>query len=132
MPDKEKARSMLVMAEYTEKSLRKVLEKMSLEEHQSMIAREYYELIRELATAILILDGFKAIGESAHKETIDNLSRHKEFLQDEIYDMQELRLKRNRNSYEGKPIKSPYIENKKQKFDLIILKLKENLKKRLA
>lgn len=130
-PDKERADSMFKMAKSTENVLIKIMNKLGLEEDQSMIVREYYEIIRELITAILFFDGFKTKGENAHKETIDYLSKYKEFSEDEIFSLQDLRIKRNNNSYEGKPIKSPYLENKKQKLDLIIRKLKNILEKRL-
>lgn len=40
--------------------------------------------------------------------------------------MQNLKRKRNKSSYKGLPIKSPYIKNKKEKLNLIINKLKKS------
>jgi len=131
IPDREKAESMLGMAEKTENALSQIIAKIGLNENQSIIAREYYEAIRGLVTALLLFDGLKAVGEYAHKETIDYLSNYKEFSQDEITAIQDLRIKRNKSSYEGKPIESPYLENKKEKFDKILEKLKYVLRKRL-
>jgi len=129
--DNEKAKSLLEMAERTEKSLKLVIKTIGLTESSSLIAREYYEVIRELSTAILILDGLKSVGDNAHKETIDNLSKHNKLSQDEIHEMQDLRIKRNKNSYEGKPIEAVYLENKKHKLDIIIGKLKEIVRKKI-
>ncbi|UZE93863.1 MAG: hypothetical protein IB618_03825 [Candidatus Pacearchaeota archaeon] len=129
--DREKAKSILKMAENIENMLKEIIKKLGKMEDQSIIVREYYEVIRELITALLLSDGFKAIGEYAHKETIDYLSNYKEFSQDEVMTIQDLRTKRNKSSYEGRPIKSPYLENKKEKLDLIINKLKFILRKRL-
>lgn len=131
IPDKEKASSMLKMAENTEKNVNLIIQNMGLGEHQSLLAREYYEVIRELASAILFVDGFKAVGENAHKETIDYLSKYSDITELEVMEIQDLRIRRNKSSYEGKPIKSPYLENKKDRFEIIINKLKEILKRRL-
>ncbi len=130
-PDTEKVYSILNMAESTEKYVKKIINKIGIEENQSLLVREYYEIIRELASAVLLSKGLKAIGENAHKETIDYLSNLKEFSSQDIFEMQELRIRRNKNSYEGKPIKSPYLENKKEQFERIIHKLKEIIKKGL-
>jgi len=130
-PDIEKARSILNMAEKTEKFIQEIFKKIGIEENQSILVREYYEIIRELASAVLSISGYKAIGENAHKETIDYLSNFKEFSSQEIFEMHELRIRRNKNSYEGVEIKSPYLENRKEEFENIINKLKEILKKKL-
>jgi hypothetical protein len=130
-PDMEKVRSILSMAENTEKCIKEIIIKVGIGENQSVLVREYYEIIRELASAVLLSKGFKAVGENAHKETIDCLSNLKEFSSSEIFEMQELRIRRNNNSYEGKPIKSPYFENKREKFESIISKLKNIIKKNL-
>jgi hypothetical protein len=129
--DKEKAKSLLEMAENTEKTLKEILKNISSKESSNLITREYYEIIRELSTAILIIDGLKATGENAHKETIDNLNNHDFFSEEDIYEIQDLRIRINKNSYEGKPIESTYIENKRQKLDNIIKKSKQFLKERL-
>lgn len=127
-PDKERSKSILKMAESTESAIKKLIKAIGIKEGQNIIVREYYEIIRELATAILLSNGFKAIGNYAHKETINHLSKYKEFNKEDILEIQNLRIKRNKNSYEGKPIKSPYLENKKEKLNLIIKKLKKILK----
>lgn len=129
--DREKVKSLLIMAENTEKTIIHLINELGYEGSSNMIAREYYEVIRELATGILILDGLKATGENAHKETIDNLINHNEFEQGEIYELHDLRIRRNKSSYEGKPIEPIYIKNKKDKLDILIKKLKDLLKKRL-
>lgn len=129
-PDKERAESILRMADSTEVSVKEIIKQIGIKE-QNLITREYYEIIRELSTALLMTDGFKAIGEYAHKETINYLLKYKELSKEEIMDIQDLRMKRNKSSYEGKPIQSPYLENKKEKLDLIIKKLKFILKEKL-
>jgi len=131
-PDKERAKSILKMAENTESAIKSILAQLGVKNNPSIIAREYYEVIRELATGILLAEGIKIIGENAHKETINALSSYNELLEEEIILIQDLRIKRNKSSYEGKPIESSYIENKKQKLDSIIKKLKIILTKKLG
>lgn len=68
-PDKEKAQSILKMVETT-------LEMINLIDRTkfpSNVAKEYYEVVRELTSIILLLDGYKAIGEKAHKRQIEYL-----------------------------------------------------------
>jgi hypothetical protein len=130
-PDFEKAHSLLEMAERSEEYLKQIISKVDISEYQDIPVRTYHEIMRELAGALMLIAGYKTIGENAHKETIDFLSRYKEITQDDIFEMQELRMKRNQNSYEGKPIKSPYLENKRTKFDKIIAKLKKMIRNRL-
>ena len=101
-PDISRAKSMLEMAERAQRFINQIIEKLGIAGDQSILAREYYEVIRELASAILFIDGFKTTGENAHKEIIDYLNNYPDFSQGEIIAIQDLRIKRNNNSYEGK------------------------------
>lgn len=117
-PDKEKAKSILLLALEREKFLSSLKTEFS-----TALAENYYEIAKELATAILLLEGLKSVGENAHKEAIDALSKNG-FSQDEIELLHDLRIKRNKSSYEGKPIDKSYIENKRERLSDIIQKLK--------
>ena len=66
-PDEEKANSMLKMAVIT----LKMIETIDKTKFPSNIVKEYYDVIRELMSSILLLDGYKLIGENAHKNLID-------------------------------------------------------------
>lgn len=125
LPDKEKAKSILKLVSEREKFVSSI----DNEKFSTILAENYYEIVKELATALLLLDGFRAIGENAHKETIDNLSKYKEFSDSEISILQDLRIKRNKSSYEGKPIDPSYIANKKDFLLEIINKLKKIVEK---
>jgi len=131
MPDKERAMSIFNLAKSTELALNEITQKIIIGENQSLVVREYYEIIRELITAVMLCEGLKATGENAHKETINYLSKCEDFSHDEILMIQDLRIRRNNSAYEGKPIKSPYLENKKDKLDSVIGKLKKILEKRV-
>ena len=126
-PDKEKAKSILKMTEEREKFLSAI----DAGRFATIAAENYYEIIKELATAVFLIEGFKAVGEYAHKELINNLSNYKEFESWEIEVMNDLRIKRNKSSYEGKQIEPVYLENKKEALAKIIKKLKSLLNKKL-
>jgi len=130
--DKEKAKSILKMAKESEEYLKELFSERTIKKYQSIAAREYYDIIRSLATALLLCRGFKAVGENAHKETIDFLSNFNDLSVAEIDKMQDLRIRINQNSYEGKPIESPYLENNKDKLDKIVSKLKSVLIKEIG
>lgn len=125
-PNKEKAKSMLMLAENKEAFANTI----DIKLYSTNAAENYYDVIRELASAVLLLDGKKAMGESAHKEIIDELSAYKEFSEDEIALADDLRIKRNNSSYEGKPIDKVYVENKRHRWIALIQKLKQTIRKK--
>lgn len=125
-PDKEKASSLFQMAESKEDFVNKTMKLSS----PNILAENYYEIIKELSTAIALIDGFKAVGENAHKEIIDFMSNYK-LEQSEIELINDLRIKRNKSLYEGKQIDSSYIENKQHDILKVIQRLKSVLKDKL-
>ena len=96
-PDRERAKSMLNMVI----DRKNFVSSIDSQKFPTIAAENYYEIIKELAAAILLLNGVKAMGESAHKETIDALSEYKEVEEWELKLMNDLRIKRNESSYEG-------------------------------
>ena len=126
-PDKEKAKSILNMALEREKYISDV----NCIKFTTIVAENYYEIIKELATAILLLEGVKAIGEDAHKEVIDSLKKYANFSDEELSILQDLRLKRNKSMYEGKQINVSYLQNNKNFLLKIIDKLKKIVKDKL-
>ncbi len=128
IPDKEKVKSMIKLVEKREEFVSSIDEI----KFPTNAAENYYEIIKELAAAIFLLDGFKATGESAHKEIINSLAKYKEFDESEISILDDLRITRNKSSYEGKQVEISYIENKKDKLLSIITKLKGLLNKKLS
>jgi hypothetical protein len=127
-PDKEKAKSMFELIKDREKF---VCSSNVNEISSTIIAENYYEIIKELVSVIALLDGFKATGENAHKELIEYISNYKELSEDEVFLMNDLRIKRNKSCYEGKKIEKDYLENKKVKLLSIIQKLKALVTKKL-
>lgn len=127
-PDKERARSMLQMAE----SRRGFLKSFKHPEAYATITVEnYYEIIKELCLAIGFVEGYKCIGENAHKESIQLMKRYKVFTTEDIEMMQDLRIRRNKSSYEGKPVEPIYLKNKEKDLLAVIEKLKRTLRELL-
>lgn len=65
-PDKEKAQSILKMVDSTIE----MIEVIDITKFSSIVTKEYYDVIRELMSVILLLDGYKTYGERAHKKLI--------------------------------------------------------------
>ena len=127
-PDKERAKSLSKVVKQREDYIAAV----NADKFPSVVAEAYYEIIKELMTAISLSDGFKAIGENAHKDLVDYLSNYKEFTREEIVLVNDLRIKRNKLMYEGITIELVYLKNNKDKLISIINKLKELVKIRLG
>lgn len=120
VPDKEKVRSILNLIKARENFVSLI----DAEKFSTIVAENYYEIIKELATALLLLNGLKATGENAHKDLIDYLLNYG-FEEDEVMLMNDLRIKRNKSSYEGKQVDNAYLQIKKNKFLDLINKLKD-------
>lgn len=128
-PDKEKAQSILKMVETTLEMM-KSIDKIKF---PSNVTKEYYEIIRELISIILLLDGYKSIGEKAHKRQIEYLeSNYKEFDKAEITLIDDLRITRNKIAYDGFFVKESYVDRKLVDIFKIIKKLKEIINKKCA
>ena len=120
-PDKDKARSVLKMVDTTLEMVKSI----DINRFPSNVTKEYYEIIRELLSAILLLDGYKTYGEYAHKKQISYLEEnYKDFKKHEIYLIDELRVIRNRIAYDGFFIESDYIQRMIKSINSLIIKLK--------
>jgi len=127
-PNREKAKSILKMVEIT----LRMISTINKTEFPSNLTKEYYEVIRELISIVLLLDGYKTMGDSAHKTTIEYLeSKYKEFNGSEIFLINELRITRNKIAYDGFFVKESYIDRKISDIHKIIAKLKELINKKL-
>jgi hypothetical protein len=128
-PDKEKAKSMLRMVETTEK----MIETLDTERFASNITKEYYEVIRELISILLLLDGYKVYGEGSHKSLIEYLEdKYKQFLRQEIEFIDDLRNIRNRISYDGFFVQKGYLIKKTESIKRIIATLKELIENKIT
>ena len=93
--------------------------------HPTHVAKEYYDAIRNLIAACLLLKGYAAQGEGAHKELIESLPLHyPTFTQKELVFIDELRIIRNRIAYDGFFVTRDYLERRILPFNEVILKLR--------
>ncbi len=121
-PNQERVKSILRMAALLE-------ERITLQNKEKMaalVAVDYYEIIKELLTAILLLEGYKTL---SHKDLFEyTQEKHaKMFDQQEMFLLDELRVLRNRVSYEGFEIQPSYIKRNESKLKEIIKKIKQGI-----
>ena len=128
IPDKEKAKSILKMTDTTLKMIKEI----NIDKFSSNITKEYYEIIRELMTIILLLDGYKTYGEGSHKKLIEYLElNYREFDKSEIYFIDDLRNIRNKIAYDGFFVEINYILNNIKNIQRIIEKLNKIIENKL-
>ena len=126
-PDREKVRSILQLT----KERATFVKTIDHNKFSTNAAENYYEIIKELASALILLDGFKTVGENAHKDLIDYLINYKDFKEADIVFMNDLRIKRNNSSYDGKKIDPSYLANNKRRILELIEKLKNAIKDKI-
>lgn len=126
-PDEEKVKSILQLIKEREEFTSSI----DHEKFSTNASENYYEIIKELANALLLLDGLKTTGEYSHKDLIDYLVNYKEFTESDILFMNDLRIKRNNSAYDGKKIDPSYLVNNKKRISGLIEKLKKTIKKKL-
>lgn len=124
-PNKERANNILSMISLIEGRIRLQDE----EKMAALIISDYYEIIKELITAILLVDGYKTL---SHRGLIDyTKENYKEFSQHEISVLDNLRILRNRITYEGFQIEKSYLSRNEDLFKSIVIKLKKILEKKI-
>lgn len=127
-PNKEKAKSILKMVETTLEMIKTI----DANKFPTNLIKEYYEILKELMITILLLDGYKTEGEGAHKKLIEYIGEnYKQFTEYEISLLDDLRIKRNKISYDGFFIKEDYLKRKEKDIQNIITKLKGIIKEKL-
>ena len=116
-PDKEKAKSILNMISLLEERIKTQDRKRMA----ALIIADYYEIAKELITAILLLDGYKTL---SHKDLIDYLKEnYPDCSSHEISILDSLRVLRNRIAYEGFLIEDSYLARNELLLKSIIKKL---------
>lgn len=126
--DKKKAESILKMVETTVEMIKTI----DVGKYSSNVAKEYYDVVRELMTVILLLDGYKTYGEGAHKKLIEYMEmNYKEFTSQELSLINDLRITRNKIAYDGFFVQKEYIERNQGDIQKIINKLKRIINRKL-
>jgi len=127
IPDKEKVKSILQLIKEREEFVSSI----NHEKFSTNASENYYEIIKELSSALLLLDGLKTTGEYAHKDLIKYLVNYKEFSESDVLFMDDLRIKRNNSAYDGKKIDPVYLINNKKRILELIERLKRVIKIKL-
>lgn len=120
-PNNEKARNILKMILLIEERIKN----QDKEKMTALIIADYYEIIKELITAILLTDGYKTL---SHKDLFDYLNeKYPQFNANDISNLNDLRVLRNRIAYEGFFVDISYLKRNEILFKEIIKKLKNIL-----
>lgn len=124
--DHNKAKELLALADHKAAFWKAIEEKAQL--YPSLFIEGQYEIIKELATAILCLDGWKA---DNHDCLFQYLIEKKQNLELDFDYLAELRKLRNRIDYHGIKVSYDLWKQNKMKIQLTIATLKEHIKKEL-
>jgi len=98
----------------------------------TVICENYYEIIKELATALFLSKGVKFVGEHAHKELIENIAKLLNFEESLLNFLDDFRVRRNGSLYYGEPFEKVYLNNNKEKIELLIKKIEDCLDKQIG
>ena len=127
-PNKEKAKHIIKIAEMTIERIQRV----DVKEFVTLTTKDYYDVIKELMTAVVLLDGYKTEGDGSHKRLIEYITiKYKELKQHEIQTIEDLREKRNKTYYEGLFLPEDYLEKRREDIKSIIIKLKQIINNKL-
>jgi len=120
-PDKEIAKSIEKMI----KVRLKALEVKDKKEFASLVVEDYYEIIKESITALMAVDGYKTLSHEVLVGFLKNFYR--QFTEEEIFLIDQLRILRNKIAYKGFFINYDYLKRNEPKIKPIILKLTKTL-----
>lgn len=123
-PDTEKAKALLNMVNLREERIKLT----PFPNFATLLTEEYYEIIKELMTAIMCADGWKT---TSHEILIGYLAEfYTEVSRSNISLIDQLRVIRNDINYRGVKINPEYLQRNKKTITNIIKELKEILKKK--
>ena len=127
-PDKIKVQSILKMVDKTLLMINSI----DYNVFPSNVLQQYYDVLRELMSIIMLLDGFKTKGEGAHKEIIEYIGKnYSSVTQGQIMFLDELRVLRNRISYDGFFIESDFVKRKNEDIIELVRLFKEIIDKKM-
>ena len=125
-PDREKARSLLKVVELRELKL----SSFELPAFATLLAEAYYEVVKELITGIMTVDGWKT---TSHELLIGYLAKFcSEYNTAQIMLIDQLRRMRNDIAYRGIMIPPEFLDRNQKNILSIISKLKKTLNQRLV
>jgi len=119
-PDKGKAKSMMKLV----KGRIQILPKLKGTGFPNVVVENYYEVIKEISSILLLSKGFKSVGETFHRDLFDFLYKREIIAPEEFFLINDLRIRRNKSFYQGRKISQNYLDNNEKKLNEIIKKLK--------
>jgi hypothetical protein len=126
--DLEKARAIKKMIQ----SRKNFVENFKGKVFTTIICENYYEIIKELATALCLSKGFKFIGDYAHKELIEETVKMTGLDDSFLVFLDDLRIRRNGILYYGEQFGDNYLTNNVNKLERVIKKIEESLDKQIG
>jgi len=124
-PDKEMSKSIEKMIKVRLKAL-KIKDN---REFASLVVEDYYEIIKESITALMVVDGYKTL---SHEVLVGFLKKfYKQFTEEEIFLIDQLRILRNKIAYKGFFINYDYLKRNEPKIKSIISKLTKILNEKI-
>lgn len=123
--DSQEAQALLKMAEKREAYISSIQPR---EEFTSFIVEDYYEIIKELLTALLSADGYKSY---SHECLITFLEKFYPFTKDQLTLIDQLRKIRNDINYRGVSVDYSYLERNEDIIRQIIKELKALIRQKL-
>ncbi|MEK6914728.1 MAG: hypothetical protein AABW83_03700 [Nanoarchaeota archaeon] len=97
----------------------------------TIICENYYEIIKELATALFLCKGFKFVGDYAHKELIYEIVNLLNLEESYLVFLDDFRTRRNGSLYYGERFEKSYLDNNGDKMDILISKIEIGLNRLL-
>lgn len=122
--DKEKAKNLFKMIQ----SILERIKNTNKKKFTSLIVSDYYEIVKELITAILISEGIKTL---SHKVLIEQAKKFNGISEQEFYLINELRIIRNKINYDGFFVEYDYLERKEKSINSAIKKLLKVLQSKI-
>jgi uncharacterized protein (UPF0332 family) len=124
-PDREMAKSILKMIE----ARIKALETKDRKEFASLVVEDYYEIVKEAITALMITNGYKTL---SHEVLIGYLKEFfPQFPESEIRFIDNLRQIRNKIAYKGFFVSPDFLERNETRMKEIVSRLKQILEENL-
>lgn len=102
-----------------------LVKRMPLPQFSTLLVEEYYEIVKELITAIMSTEGWKTV---SHELLVGYLAKfYPQFRPEEIALIDQLRTIRNDIAYRGIMISSEYLQRNEPAINAAIEKLKQTL-----
>lgn len=99
-----------------------------IDENVPLIVESYWEIIKQLITASLNLNGYKSYSQECLVKYVENFY---DFNKREINLIDELRRLRNDIDYRGRSLDLDYLDRKEERINKIISKLRKKLEQEI-